>query len=483
MSTFSVVIFFIILVVYVVGAYIASKAAKSVDEYYITGRRAGVILVLGAFAATWISAVGSIGFPGMSYSGGIGAVVAWGAFPGFILCTLFIAPRLYRSKAWTLFDYLGDRFDSLLLRGIGVVILFFGLFPYLISQIMGAGTVLSTLTGFPYRSMIILTVIVFFLITIIGGAWSVTVTDTIMLLIMFASTFLIFPFAISWFGGWDAITFKAFAAHPERFTWTGSVMKPGWVISTIFIWMFGMFFAPHQSTRLLIAKDERTMMKALVLAIVLGMMAMWCLHIMAAGLYEIKPDLKAGSQAIPYLFGKIPYPGIGGLAIAGIFAAALSTATSMLLVLGFGVGRDVVQKLFKPDISEKSLLLITKIAIFGWALATFLLSWNQSEAILKWGNLGASLFACTYAPAMIFGLWWKGTTRIAVISSMLAGFLVDLGLWIPWNYFGMKLPWYTQPVIWGLVAAFVVIIVVSLFTKATPKEIAEYEKTLHPAAS
>lgn len=476
-------IFFIILAVYVVGAYIASRYAKKADEYYITGRRAGVLLVLGAFAATWISAVGSIGFPGMSYSGGIGAVVCWGAFPGFVLAALFIAPRLYRSKAWTLFDYLGDRFDSSTIRGIGVLVMFFGLFPYLLSQIMGAGTVLSTLTGVSYHNMIILTVFIFFLITIIGGAWSVTVTDTIMLLIMFASTFLIFPFAISWFGGWEAITFKAFAAHPERFKWTGSVAKSGWVISTIFIWMFGMFFAPHQSTRILIAKNERTMMKALVLAIVLGMMAMWCLHIMAAGLYEIKPDLKAGAQAIPYLFGNIPYAGIGGLAIAGIFAAALSTATGMLLVMGFGIGRDLVQRIFKPDISEKSLLWVTKIAILGWALVTFVFSWFQAEAIVKWGNLGGSLFACTYAPAVIFGLWWKRTTRTAVISSMLAGFLVDLGLWIPWNYFGLKLPWYTQPVIWGLVAAFVVIVVVSLFTRATPKEIEEYEKSLHPAAS
>ena len=76
-----IAIFFGILISYLVIGFIASRHTKGADEFYVTGRRSGIILVLGGFAGTWISALGTLGYPGMSYSQGIGLVAIWGALP------------------------------------------------------------------------------------------------------------------------------------------------------------------------------------------------------------------------------------------------------------------------------------------------------------------------------------------------------------------------------------------------------------------
>src|SRR5271157_516970 len=104
-----IAIFFGILISYLVIGFIASRHTKKADEFYVTGRRSGIILVLGGFAGTWISALGTLGYPGMSYSEGIGLVAIWGALPGFLLAAFLIVPQLYRSGSWTLFDFFESR--------------------------------------------------------------------------------------------------------------------------------------------------------------------------------------------------------------------------------------------------------------------------------------------------------------------------------------------------------------------------------------
>ncbi len=105
-------LFFGTIILYLIIGYYASKRAKGLDDYYIAGRNAGPLFVLGTFAASWLSATGVVGYSGASYANGIGTVVMWGGIPGFMMAVLFIVPKLYRSNSWTMFDFFANRWDD-----------------------------------------------------------------------------------------------------------------------------------------------------------------------------------------------------------------------------------------------------------------------------------------------------------------------------------------------------------------------------------
>lgn len=471
-------LFFGTIVAYLFIGYYASKRAKGLDDYYIAGRNAGPMFVLGTFAASWLSATGVVGYAGASYTSGIGTVIMWGGIPGFMLAVLCIVTKLYRSNSWTMFDFFANRWNDKKLAYISVFLMFFGLFPYLLSQVMGSANILAGVTGIDYKSMILIVCVVFAALTLSGGAWSVTVTDTSMLFIIFFAFFFLCPFVISYEGGWNAIMAGQMLTNPERFKWTGAALTATGAISINLIWMCGLIAGPHQGSRILIAKDERTALSGVILANTLGTIFVWVMHTMSHGLFShikgIKPD-----QVTVTMFLSLPQEILGALGISALFAAALSTATTMLLTLAMGVGKDVVKRL-NPDLSDASMLRITKYSVVGFAVLVGLFAYFSVSAVATWGEAGSAVFACAYFPLLIFGLNWKRATREGAYAALLGGGGIFLVLWIGWKFAGWKMPFGFQPVLFGLIAGLLLMFVVSLMTKPDPKDIAFYESLQTP---
>jgi len=474
-----IVIFIVTLIAYLAIGTIASKRAAGLDDYFVAGRNAGQLLVLGTFAASWVSATGIVGYTGASYKNGPGTVIMWGAVPGFMLAVLFIVSKLYRTESWTMFDYFEKRYCDKRLALIAVFAMFFGMFPYLLSQVMGSANILAGITGIDYKIMVLVACVVFTILTLTGGATSVTVTDTTMLIIIIFVSIFCFPFAIKGFGGWDAIMTAQITEAPERFHWTGAALTPISAISTNLVWMCGMFAGPHQGSRILIAKDERTAMGGVILATTFGVIIIWSLHNMTAGLWTQVKDLPQ-DQATVYLFTHMKPAVPGAIGISALFAAALSTATTMLLTLATGVGKDVYKRL-NPDAPNEKMLKITKVAVVAFAVVTFLFAFFSVSAVSQWGEAGSSMFGCAYFAPLIFGLNWKKANRQGAYASMIGGGGLFLILWIGQKFFGMgALPFGLTPVLLGLIVSIVLMLVVSAATKSTPEQDAFWESIQVP---
>ena len=473
-----ITIFIGTIIAYLIIGYYASKRAKGLDDYYIAGRNANALFVLGTFAASWLSATGVVGYSGASYVNGIGTVIMWGGIPGFMLAVLCIVPKLYRSNSWTMFDFFAKRWNDEKLAFISVFLMFFGMFPYLLSQVMGSANILAGVTGIDYQTMILIVCVVFAALTLSGGAWSVTVTDTSMMFIIFFAFFFLCPFVIAYEGGWDTIMTGQMMTNPERFKWTGAGLTAAGAISINLIWMCGLIAGPHQGSRILIAKDERTAMSGVILANTFGTLFVWVMHTMAHGLFSFKQGISP-NQATVTMFLSLPYEALGALGISALFAAALSTATTMLLTLAMGVGKDVVKRM-NPDLSDEKMLKITKISVIGFAVLVGLFAYFSASAVAAWGEAGSAVFACAYFPLLIFGLNWKHATRQGAYAGLLGGGGIFLTLWIGWKFFGWQLPFGFQPVMFGLVGALLLMFVVSLITKADPKDVAFYESLQTP---
>jgi cation/acetate symporter len=119
--------------------------------------------------------------------------------------------------------------------------------------------------------------------------------------------------------------------------------------------------------------------------------------------------------------GGLPYV-ISGLVAAGGLAAALSTADGLLLTISNALVRDLYSHDVGHDTSPEQRVILSKFALLGVALLAAMVASLKPADILPLVSASFSLAASALLPAMVLGIFWRGTARIGAVSGMLAGF-------------------------------------------------------------
>ena len=116
-----------------------------------------------------------------------------------------------------------------------------------------------------------------------------------------------------------------------------------------------------------------------------------------------------------------------GLYVAIVLSAIMSTIDSLLVVGSSALSRDLIQKIFRPKLSEKRMTRISRWITLGLALFALIIALTVSvttkERTIFWFAIfGWSGIAATFCPAIILSLSWKSYSEKGAIASMLVGF-------------------------------------------------------------
>jgi len=145
---------------------------------------------------------------------------------------------------------------------------------------------------------------------------------------------------------------------------------------------------------------------------------------------EIRMGADLIMLATPEL-GGMPYV-LSGLVAAGGLAAALSTADGLLLTISNALVRDLYfqerQRLDtrKRRISPEQRVILSKFALLLVALSAAFVAARRSSDILPMVSASFSLAGSALVPAMVLGIFWRGTTRRGAVAGMLLGLAVTL---------------------------------------------------------
>jgi cation/acetate symporter len=145
-------------------------------------------------------------------------------------------------------------------------------------------------------------------------------------------------------------------------------------------------------------------------------------------------ELKLGADMVmlasPELAG-LPYV-ISGLVAAGGFAAALSTADGLLLTISNAFVHDMRLGTKNGVETAEGRVILSKFALLAVAMcAALVAAWKPAE-ILALVSASFSLAASAFFPGMVMGIFWKRTSRQAVVLGMLLGLGVTIS-YIVWN--------------------------------------------------
>ncbi|PKO86622.1 MAG: cation acetate symporter [Betaproteobacteria bacterium HGW-Betaproteobacteria-12] len=192
---------------------------------------------------------------------------------------------------------------------------------------------------------------------------------------------------------------------------------------------------------------------------------------------SLNPDVIV--LATPEIAG-MPYV-ISGLVAAGALAAALSTADGLLLTITSALSHDVYYRIMRPNASTQLRLVISKSLLLLVAVLAATVAAEKPGTILSMVAWAFSIAGSAFFPALVLGIFWNRATRTGALAGMLFGVLLtiyyiirvefDSIVWL--GVHGLKMePWFhvqsTSAGVFGVIAGFLTIIVVSLITKPYP---------------
>ncbi len=442
----TVVVFVAVLLITLMVGLFAGRGVHDARSYYVAGGKVGAVLLTGTFLASNVSAALFLG--ATDVTAGVGFAFWWAYVPtavGFLLCLALIGPavrRLARAReVFTFPDILGARFPSRagplrLITALSIPAIYL---PYVAAQLDGVASVLSRILGLqdfaeslglPGGRELALCIVlgVLLLYTLWGGMRAVVWTDLVQMGVLAVGILLLVPLALAYLGDGElaAGSERALASAPAGAFSATSKSWPWHVALGQVVWLFAIPAQPHLMTRILAARDEKAITRALPWCL-LGLLVIY-LSTIPVGLIgrALVPNLAEGSHyyveiAIVAL-GAVP----AGFALAGVAAAALSTGDTEVALAGQALSRDLYQRHVDPRASDKSVMRVARVGVLATALLTFVIAWWSPAGIYWMGRTSAALFAGAFFVPLAGAVLWRRCTGTGALVAVISGLTTTL---------------------------------------------------------
>ena len=424
-----------------IGLSSAWKSRGTGADYYLACSSIKPWLVGLSAVATNNSGYMFIGVIGYTYATGLASIwLMTGWILGDFLASLFVHSRLRNatgncgevSYAGVLSHWYGDR-NNTLQRLMGLISLIF-LLTYASAQLVAGGKALHVLFDWPLWAGAVMGSVLVALYCFAGGIRASIWTDAAQSVVMILAMGLLLVVAVDATGG-VSNTISDMRQVAGFLDWfPKDLALPGFAGAILFAvsWLFAglsVIGQPHIMVRFMTLEDSATMGRAR-LWYYLWFSAFYCLATgvgLLSRIYLTDVGSFDAELALPTMALDLLPPVLVGLLLAGIFAATMSTADSLVLSCSAAVTHD----LFPYKVKRPLLIKLATIAITGCAL-TLALVGNQSVfniVILSWSGL-----ASAFAPLLIaLCIGWRPSQNLS-IAAVLTGFTIALlWRWLGWH--------------------------------------------------
>lgn len=496
------------MIIMIVIGFVCSKGNKNNEDYFLGGRNLGSWTAAMSAQASDMSGWLLMGLPGAVYLAGTGeAWIAVGLLIGTILNWYIVSARLRKytivaGNSLTIPSFFKNRYrdhkNIIKIVSASIIAVFFTV--YTASAFSSGAKLFATLFSDSasgdenynrvYVIGLIVAAVVILVYTFMGGFKAVCTTDLIQGLMMIVAilTVPVLAYAILTFDtGFSSALAAKGVEQPAQFlnffvNGDGTPVSAVSIISNL-AWGLGYFGMPHILVRFMAVKSNEEIKKSRKIAVVwviISLTASCLIGLIARGYLTAQLDDATSEsvfiRTIQQLFsGNGVLIFIGGIFLCGILAAIMSTADSQLLVTASAVSEDLYKGAVKKNASEKSSLLVGKIAVAVVAVIAFFIALNPKSSIMGLVSDAWAGFGSAFGPVVLLALFWKRSTLSGAISGMATGALTV----IIWDYIplvkGQTL--YAATNLYSLVVGFglalIVNVVVSLLSKKPSKEITD----------
>lgn len=423
-----------------IGVYFSRKKLDQHD-YFLGGNKLPGWALAFSERATGESAYMFLGAVGFIYVTGLSGIwILSGMFLGVVFSWLFLARKFMNERkkynVFTLPDYLAVKFPnhSNIIRVLSALIMgAFSVF-YIAGQFSGTGKTLYSISGVDITIGTVVIALIIIAYSCMGGFMSVVWTDTVQSFLM-VLTFIIVPIvafiqiqhhdlSIS-----HALTEMGNGAN----NWFGGLtgLALGAMLMTNFSWFFGWLGGqPQLSSRFMALTNEKELRTAKWVAFIWTLIVYvgaFLVGIFGSVLYK-QGTIDDAEMILPYMVSDLLPPWVAGIIISSILAAIMSTASSQLLVVTTSVSEDIIHKSMGIKMKGSTLVNLSRLVVIIAGILGLIISlWSDSiiygVVSFAWAGIGN-----TFSAVILLTFFWKKTSGIGVIATIITGFLSAI-LW------------------------------------------------------
>ncbi|MFN2531014.1 MAG: sodium:solute symporter [Pyrinomonadaceae bacterium] len=464
----------VIIVAYMAGVtafgWYFGRKQKDIRDYFLSDRDVPWWALAGSIVATETSTVTFISVPAFAFAAnarGEGGNFTFlqlvtGYMIGRLVIVALFIPLYFKGELFTVYQVLDKRFGGQVKRTAASL--------FLITRSLADGIrlfatalVLVALTGWSDPTSILIIGIVTILYTYLGGMSAVIWTDVIQLVIYIAGALVAAALLLTRIpGGWAEVV--AVGNANQKFQLFDFTLQIGRSY-TFWAGVIGGAFlttATHGTDQLMVqrylcSKNARQATGALlgsgavvfaqfVLFLLIGVM----LFVFYRDFPILPPDVATRADRIfpHFIVTQLP-PGLTGLVIAAIFAAAMSTLSSSLNSSAATAVTDFYRPLFARDRSDRHYLKVSKALTATWGLVQIgvaILAITMQQRVVD-----SVLSIASFTNGPILGVFFLGSLtkrvgRIGALTGIIAGILTMIIVW-----YGLQVSWQWYVLIGSIV--------------------------------
>jgi SSS family solute:Na+ symporter len=408
----------------------ASRRVTSSSQFFVAGRSLSAGLVFSTLLAANIGAGSTVGATGLAYRHGLSAWWWSGsAALGCLVLGLVVAPRLYGLAAThgflTVGDFLEWRFDRTV-RVLIAAVLWIGTLALLAGQLLAMAWAFEAIAGTPRVVGALASAAILVGYFSVGGMQAAAVVNLLQLATLLLGFLLALPYAWSAAAGWEGMRAAAGPAAASSYGSLAGMGLPG-ILGLAVVFVPSFIVSPGLNQKCFAARSASAARAAAVWnAAVLALFA-FVPAVFGMAMRQVQPDLANPELALPRLTTDVLPPWLGGLALAALFAAEVSTADAVLMMLSTSLSRDLFQAVLRPRATDAELLRVGRLAalaggVFGVGIALLLPSVASALRIF-YGVMTAALFV-PFVGGLMSSRPSAGHARLAIVASS----LLTLGL-------------------------------------------------------
>ncbi|WP_306060010.1 sodium:solute symporter family protein [Natronococcus wangiae] len=463
-----------LLLVLAIGAW-AYLETDDVNDFWVYGKRLGPWLATWSYVANFVSAVSVIGFIGAVY--GDGYSIMTGIIFGLMLGVsglYFVVHKVRELNHVTFPDIIAELTGTEVARPIAGFVLLANAWVYLIMQLVGAGLLVTVITGVPYEYMIWVIGGVFILYTVLGGLVSVAWTDLVQGTLMVATVAVALVYITLDLGGIVTINQQFAALDSGYVAPLGDGTYTGLAVLASIVAFFGTIFTSQATIIRINATDSiRTAKIHLAAAGVILAVFYTMLIMLGAGTTVALTD--AGltvdnvDMAFPVLITEYVPTTIGTVIIVAILSGILSTTDTRLHACGVTTARDIYDYFTGGEASDEKLMRVSRLSTIGFGIAATAIAVNPPGTIIGLYEWRAVLLTSALLIPVYVALYSRDTPGKAVLLSIILGTAFGPG----WEAFGA--PFGAPPTFMGVGMALIGLTIGHLVLKGqkeTPAETA-----------
>ena len=434
MSISAIVILLYLVLFAGVGIYL-SRNNKSSADWAIGGGTLGVAMLAAGVAGTRIGGAGTYGVAGDVISEGLGHLwYSVNSFAALFLVGLFFAIPYRKLKVVSVgqvFDFRwGSRrcqwLTSLCVQAEYLVVNIIE--PYVI------GSIVSGVTGLPFVVGVAMGGFTIVLFTVMGGLKGTAITNVVHCTVIILGLGLVGYVAMQNIGGWDQVVVQANAALESSgkdeakwwsFTGIGLATIIALFISATIHTPGASVYANYASSA---AKQEYLIPGFFLAGVIAAIMPLVAgfIGVLTMATYGADSGLSSYLNIAQLAIDTGPI--LGGIALAAVLAAVISSGAPILLASSTMFVNDWMPA--SKDYSDEKKLKAYKIVtvVYGSSAAVIAYVGNITS-VLQLLLLG---FAMVVPPAIAvtYVFYWKKTTEFAAFWGMVAGFGGGLMMWL-----------------------------------------------------